>query len=165
VDWIGRMAFQSSHGKAVPKAISEATEWINVSGPESMYFQGINKKGNRKMLLGFVGLSAAATLGKLWVDAIQEIEVTRVNALTERQYQQRYWLYFDPWLTNIAEREALENKLRRLEMDMLWLRHNTGLLSQRLAAILAEIGRESNPKHLINMLPFNIEESRAQGLH
>lgn len=122
-------------------------ETIHVKDKEAWWINGIKNRRNFSILLGFFAMSAGARVGKLLVDGLREIEVTRVNARTELDYQTHNWLTQDPSFHRIAETEAVADALRRLEMDLPYLRDNRALLQQRIETILTNVGRNSAPKY------------------
>jgi hypothetical protein len=59
------------------------------------------------LLAGFLFLVAGARLGGAMINGLREINVTRVNAMTEYRYQKHKWMSMDPTFHQIAEQEAL----------------------------------------------------------
>lgn len=134
-------------------------ETINVPNQEALFVLGWNR--NKSILVGILGLTAAAKIGKLWIDSLREIEVTRLNANTEYLYQKNNWLNQDPRFHEIAEREALENDFKQLEADMPRLKNNITQLEQRVQTLLTNIGRNSAPKYFPMIPMVGLREARS----
>lgn len=122
-------------------------ETIRIKAEESMVIHGIATRQNFFIMAGFFAMSAAARAGKLFVDGLREIEVTRANARTEFAYQKHNWLSQDPAFHEIAETEALQHSLHELEQDLPMLRRDPAALKQRIQGILTNVGRNSAPKY------------------
>ncbi len=120
---------------------------ISAPGKEGMWLMGMNSRKNLVALTGFLTIAAGSKIGKLFIDGLREIEVTRANAETEHRYQTHNWLTLDPSFHAIAESEALNNDLRLFERDLPTLQHNRTLMANRIQTILANIGRNSAPKY------------------
>jgi hypothetical protein len=111
---------------------------LTINSSEAIALHGFaNKQKNFFIMLGFFALAGALKLGKLVLDGLREIEVTRVNARTELAYQTHNWLSQDPAFHRIAVTEALENGLRQLEQDLPAIKLNPAALKQRIDSILA----------------------------
>jgi hypothetical protein len=111
---------------------------LTIGSSEAIALHGFaNMQKNFFVMLGFFALAGALKLGKLVLDGLREIEVTRVNARTELAYQTHNWLTQDPAFHRIAVTEALENGLRQLEQDLPALKLNPVALKQRVDSILA----------------------------
>jgi hypothetical protein len=111
---------------------------LTINSPEAIALHGFaNRQKNFFIMVGFFALAGALKLGKLVLDGLREIEVTRVNARTELAYQTHNWLSQDPAFHRIAVTEALENGLRQLEQDLSALKLNPAALKQRIDSILA----------------------------
>jgi hypothetical protein len=111
---------------------------LTINSSEAIALHGFaNKQKNFFVMLGFFALAGALKLGKLVLDGLREIEVTRVNARTELAYQTHNWLSQDPAFHRIAVTEALENGLRQLEQDLPAIKLNPATLKQRIDSILA----------------------------
>jgi hypothetical protein len=102
---------------------------------------------NRLMLAGVFALTAGARLGKLLVDALREMEVTRRNAQTEYRYQAYNWGQLDPMFHQIAEQTAMAHDLRQFEADLPSLLGNPARLAQRVETVLQNRGRSSPPPY------------------
>lgn len=136
-------------------------ETIHVRDKEAWWINGIKNRRNFSILLGFFAMSAGARIGKLLIDGLREIEVTRINARTELDYQTHNWLTQDPGFHHIAETEALEDSLRRLERDLPYLKANPVLLQQRIQTILTNVGRNSAPKYFPMTPPVGLVVARS----
>lgn len=136
-------------------------ETIRLEAQEALTIHGIASRQNFFVMAGFFAIAAAAKVGKLVVDGMREIEVTRRNAQTELAYQTHNWLSQDPAFHEIAETEALHNSLRELEQDLPLLRDNRSLLQQRIQTVLANVGRNSAPKYFQMTPPVGLVVSRA----
>jgi hypothetical protein len=145
-----------SAGQSVAKKVVET---INVPNQEALFVLGWNR--NKQILLGILGLTAAAKVGKLWIDGLREIEVTRLNAKTEYHYQANNWLVQDTKLHEIAEREVVDNELSLLEQDLPSLRDNLPALQARIQTLLGNIGRNSAPKYFPMIPPVGLREARS----
>lgn len=141
--------------------MAEHSEGIMLKDKESWSIMGVKNRRNFAVMAGFFGMSAAAALGKTLVDGLREIEVTRLNARTELDYQTHNWLTQDPMFHNIAEQETVENDLRKLEKDLPCLRFNPPVLQQRIQAILSNIGRNSAPPYYPMTPTVGLVEARA----
>lgn len=112
-----------------------------MAASESITLHGFaNLEKNFFVMLGFFALAGAAKLGKLFLDGLREIEVTRVNAKTERNYQDYNRLMQDTAYYKIAVTEATENGLRLLERDLMafpYLKQDPAALKQRTDSILS----------------------------
>jgi hypothetical protein len=138
---------------------TEMVEYINVSDLEGFFVKGMNK--NIRILAGLLALTATARIGKLWVDGLREIEVTRMNAYTEYKYQHYTWLTLDPKFHDIAEREAIDSALKRLEADLPRLKADPARLEQQIQAMLTNIGRNSAPKYYPMIPLVGLREARS----
>jgi hypothetical protein len=134
-------------------------ETINVPNQEALFVLGWNR--NKSIILGIMALTGLAKVGKLWIDGLREIEVTRRNATTEFQYQKNNWLQLDPYFHQIAEREALENDLKQLEEDLPRLRKDPTGFANRVQTILNNVGRNSAPKYYPMIPMVGLREARS----
>jgi hypothetical protein len=136
-------------------------ENVQVTDREAWWVNGIKSPRNLAIMLGFFGISALARAGKLLVEGLREIEVTRINAQTELSYQTHNWLSQDMAFHQIAEQEALRNDLQRLAQDLPMLQTNRALLRERIQTILRNVGRNSAPPYF-SMTPLvNLVAARA----
>jgi hypothetical protein len=108
-----------------------------------------------------MGLGAAIKVGKLWLDGLREIEVTRINADTEYRYQHHNWLALDPQFHWIAEQEAVNQELSQLGKEMPQLKQSPALLRQRIQTLLNNIGRNSAPKYFPMIPMVGLREARS----
>lgn len=143
-----------------PKNIKEQV-YLTFDTVESWWLTRHQSQRSLMVLGGFLALSAAAKLGKLFIDGIREVEVTRRNAQTEYLYQKHNWLTQDPSFHRIAEEEAL-----RHELDILWtqlpaLRNDPVRLQERIQTILTNIGRNSAPKYFPMTPAVNLVDARS----
>lgn len=129
---------------------------FNVSNIEALFLTG-----NGRLLLTVLGLTAAARLGKMLVDGYREIEVTRHNASTELRYQMYNWLSLDPAFHRIAEEEALDESLRKLQDALPVEAYNRKALETRIQTILSNIGRNSAPKYFQMTPAVNLVAARS----
>ncbi|MBY0403262.1 MAG: hypothetical protein K2X66_05140, partial [Cyanobacteria bacterium] len=134
-------------------------ETINVPNQEALFVLGWNR--NKFIIIGIMALTGLAKMGKLWIDGLREIEVTRRNASTEFQYQKNNWLQLDPYFHQIAEREALENDLKQLEEDLPRLRKDPTGFANRVQTILNNVGRNSAPKYYPMIPMVGLREARS----
>jgi hypothetical protein len=128
---------------------------------ESWILAALKDKKNFALTAGFFAMSAAAHIGKTLLDGLREVEVTRLNARTELDYQTHNWLTQDPAFHEIAEREAANQDLAQLERDLSRLKYNPELLRQRVQTILANVGRNSAPPYFPMTPMVNLVEARA----
>lgn len=119
------------------------------------------KLNNRMLILGYGLMVGLAGAGKLLIDGLREIEVTRVNAATEYRYQKHNWTVLDPTFHGIAEQEAVTADLKRLEEDLGYLQYQPQLLKSRIDAILNNIGRNSAPKYFPMTPPVGLVVARS----
>ena len=117
--------------------------------------------GSRPMLLGLMGLAAAAKVGKTLVDGYREIEVTRQNAQTEVRYQQFNWQQLDPAYHRIAEWEAMQAELKHFDEALPMDRQHPDRLKARVDTLLANIGRNSAPKYYPMTPSINLVDARS----
>ena len=136
-------------------------ESIQLKDTETWALIGSKSRKNFAIMCGFFAMSAAASVGKLLLDGLREIEVTRLNARTEYGYQSHNWLSQDPMFHQIAEEEAVNNELRQLQIDMVCLKMNPTLLRQRIQSILLNIGRNSAPPYYPMTPTVGLVEARA----
>lgn len=132
-------------------------ETINAMNLEALFLMK-----DKRMLGLFLVLGAVGQVGKLVLDGLRNIEVTRVNAITEYRYQAENWLRRDPGFHQIAEEEALRHELALLEKDLPLLRQApSGVLQQRIQTLLTNIGRNSAPKYFLMTPPVNLVDARS----
>ncbi|MBY0450274.1 MAG: hypothetical protein K2X01_06585 [Cyanobacteria bacterium] len=132
-------------------------ETINAMNLEALFLMK-----DKRMLGLFLVLGAVGQIGKLVLDGLRNIEVTRVNAITEYRYQAENWLRRDPGFHQIAEEEALRHELALLEKDLPLLRQApSGVLQQRIQTLLTNIGRNSAPKYFLMTPPVNLVDARS----
>lgn len=140
---------------------AKVSEGLMLKDKESWAMIGVKSYRNFGVMAGFFSMSAAAALGKIFLDGLREIEVTRLNARTELDYQTHNWLTQDPLFHNIAEQETVENELSRLAIDLPALRYNRPLLKQKVQTILSNIGRNSAPPYYPMTPTVGLVEARA----
>ncbi len=150
-----------SSGKGGNSDKIKINEGLMLKDRESWAMMGMRSNRNFWVMAGFFAMSAAASLGKQFLDGLREIEVTRLNARTELDYQTHNWLTQDPMFHNIAEQETVESELRRFQMDLPCLKLNRVALQQRTQAILANIGRNSAPPYYLMTPQVSLVEARA----
>lgn len=150
---------QELHEKANKDFVKEMAEYISVADLEGFFVKGMNR--NMKILVGLLFLTATAKMGKLWIDGLREIEVTRLNARTEYNQQNNIWMRLDTQFHDAAEREALENGLHLLQNDLPRLRQNPKVLEQRIQTLLDNIGRNSAPKYFPMIPMVGLREARS----
>jgi hypothetical protein len=143
------------------KGATKFYENIQFDSTESWVLHGSASRQNFFIMSAFFAVSAAAKLGKLFVDGIREIEVTRMNARTELSYQTHNWLTQDPAFHEIAETEALNDALTQLERDLPALSDNRPLLKQRIRTILLNVGRNSAPPYYLMTPLVGLKEARG----
>jgi hypothetical protein len=136
-------------------------ESVQLKDMETWSLIGIKNRKNFAVMAGFFAMSAAASIGKTLLDGLKEIEVTRLNARTELDYQTHNWLSQDPAFHEIAEWEAARNDLSLLEQDLPRLKYNPELLRQRVRAILSNVGRNSAPPYFPMTPLVGLVEARA----
>jgi hypothetical protein len=132
---------------------------INVPNEEALFVLGWNR--HKSLILAVMGLGAAIKVGKLWLDGLREIEVTRINADTEYRYQHHSWLALDPQFHWIAEQEAVNQELTQLGQEMPQLKQSPALLRQRIQTLLNNIGRNSAPKYFPMIPMVGLREARS----
>jgi signal transduction histidine kinase len=136
-------------------------ESIQLKDKETWSLIGIKNRKNFAIMSGFFAMSAAASIGKTLLDGLREVEVTRLNARTELDYQTHNWLAQDPAFHSIAEWEAAQNDMKLLERDLPRLKCNPPLLQQRVQAILSNVGRNSAPPYFPMTPMVGLVEARA----
>lgn len=137
-------------GQQPKRVLMEVT---NIRNWEAMFLMG-----NRQLLMGVLGVAAAAKVGKTVMEAYKEIEVTRKHAQTEQRYQTYNWLHLDPAYHRVAETVAFNQSLLTLNEQLPALKHHRPVLKQQIETMLANIGRQSAPKYFpmtpaINLVP------------
>ncbi|MDX2084602.1 MAG: hypothetical protein SFZ03_04360 [Candidatus Melainabacteria bacterium] len=150
VGQLARLMFQTASA-AVGRVEDLPVSFKNITmyDREAVYIDLARFRNNGLLMAGFFSLTGLMTVGKLFVDGLREIEVTRWNAETEYRYQRHNWLALDPAFHQIAENEALSDALGQLRADLPWLRQNPTLLYQRTQRILGNIGLNSAPKYFL----------------
>lgn len=136
-------------------------ESIQLKDMETWSLIGSKNRKNFAVMAGFFAMSAAAAVGKTLLDGVREVEVTRLNARTELDYQTHNWLAQDPAFHSIAEWETAQNDMRLLEQDLPRLKYNQPLLRQRVQAILSNVGRNSAPPYFPMTPLVGLVEARA----
>lgn len=136
-------------------------ETIQVKDKEAWWVNGVKNRRNLAVLGGFFAISAAAKVGKMVIDGLREIEVTRVNARTEQDYQAYNWQQLDPDFHRIAEEAAFDHEFKRLAQDLPYLRQQPPVLKARIQAILSNIGRNSAPKYFPMTPPVGLVVARS----
>lgn len=136
-------------------------ETLLIKDKEAWWLKSLKSPKHLAILAGFLGMSAAARVGKLFIDGLREVEVTRRNARTEYLYQKHNWLTQDPGFHQIAEEHALTAALGELEQQLPWLKNDPAELKHRVQTLLTNIGRNSAPKYF-SMTPLvNLVEARG----
>ncbi|MGE0200166.1 MAG: hypothetical protein AB7P76_04275 [Candidatus Melainabacteria bacterium] len=121
-----------------------------------------NRSGRNAMLAAGVGvLAAGVKLGQMALEGLRQIEVTRVNAKTERDYQSHNWRVTDPMYHRIAEEQALTTALDQLARDMPQLSTNPAALQQRIRTVLDNIGRQSAPAYFMMTPAVGLVDARS----
>lgn len=141
----------------------EVYEGVRPSDAESWAMLALKNKTNLLISSGFFSITAAASIFAKLVDAVREVEVTRVNAKTELEYQAHNWLAQDPAFHDIAISEGVRNELLQLERDMPLLTHDPAALRQRIQTLLNNVrqGLYAAPGY-ITMTPLvNLVDARA----
>ncbi len=155
---LGRHESQVADGAA--KVTATMTKSIGLYDLEALLVLG-QKLNNKMLVLGYGLMVGLAGAGKLLIDGLREIEVTRVNASTEYRYQKHNWTALDPTFHRIAEEEAVASDLKRLEQDLAYLRLRPEQLKSRIDAILTNIGRNSAPKYFPMTPPVGLVVARS----
>jgi hypothetical protein len=150
-------ALNPSH--AAGDITKKIVQTINVPNEEALFVLGWNR--HKSLILAVMGLGAAIKVGKLWLDGLREIEVTRINADTEYRYQHHNWLALDPQFHWIAEQEAVNQELSQLGKEMPQLKQSPALLRQRIQTLLNNIGRNSAPKYFPMIPMVGLREARS----
>jgi hypothetical protein len=75
-------------------------------------------EGRWRPLLGAVAMGSLLGIGKLFITGLREIEVTRLNAETEYQYETYKWQQLDTRYHNVAESTQLNHALARFEATL-----------------------------------------------
>ena len=142
---------------------SEAKKVIkNVSHHDVAALLVLAQRLNTKpVVLAYGALVGIAGAGKLMIDGLREIAVTQANAKTEYAYQQYNWTQLDPQFHQIAEREATQHALDRLNADLPFLKNNPKTLATRVHQILRNIGMNSAPKYFTMTPSVGITAARA----
>lgn len=134
---------------------------IHVKDLESWWIMATKGRKNAAVFGGFALMAGLGKLGKLFVDGLREIEVTRVNAKTEKMYQDYNWLKLDPSFHKIAEVESLRNELKVLDKELPYLKSNPARLKSQIQTMLTNIGRNSAPKYFPMTPGVNLVEARG----
>ncbi|MEM0951657.1 MAG: hypothetical protein AAGI66_05880 [Cyanobacteria bacterium P01_H01_bin.74] len=140
---------------------AKVMEGLMLKDKESWSMIGVKNPRNFAIMAGFFAMSAAAAVGKTFLDGLRAIEVTRLNAKTELDYQKHNWLSQDPMFHAIAEEEAVKSQLIKLKEDLSQLRSNPVLLDQRITAILQNIGRNSAPPYYLMTPAVGLTDARS----
>lgn len=136
-------------------------ETVHLKDREAWWINGIKNRKNLAIMSGFFGLSALASAGKLLIEGLREIEVTRINAQTELSYQTHNWLSQDPSFHKVTETLAVKNDMQLLEKDMPVLWGDPAALKDRVGSILRNIGRNSAPPYFPMTPPVNLVVARG----
>lgn len=150
-----------SPDSADPKVNVKTKESIQLNDLENWSLLAFKSKKNLFIAIGLFSITAAAAVGKKLIDGLREIEVTRINAKTELDYQRHNWLTQDPDFHKIAEKEALQNELKLLQQELPWLKNDRVLLRQRIQSILNNVGRNSAPPYFPMTPIVNLVEARS----
>ena len=162
-----KQALQTTTQQPLQKAAIRIEEGFLLKDRESWAMMGMRNPRNFMVMAGFFAMSAAASLGKTFLDGLREIEVTRINARTELDYQTHNWLTQDPLFHAIAEQETVDNELTQLQTDLTRsdafgnLRDNPLLLQKRIQSILSNIGRNSAPPYFPMTPSVNLVDARS----
>jgi hypothetical protein len=116
---------------------------------------------NKTLLGGLFLVSALAKGGKLLVDALREVEVTRQNAETELAYQTHNWTSIDPDFHWIAESAALQQELTQFAEDLPLLRQQPNQLTARVQSVISNRGRSSPPAYYSATPPVMLTEAKG----
>jgi hypothetical protein len=135
---------------------------VSLYDGEAFFLLFLNALQHNKLLVGsFFALGAMMKMGASLVQGLKEIEVTRLNAATEYNYQQYNWNTLNPHFRQLAERTALMHDLKRLEEDLPWLHANPPALRQRIQATMSQIGLHSAPQYYLSTPMVNLVEARG----
>lgn len=135
---------------------------VSLYDGEAFFLLFLNALQHNKLLVGsFFALGAMMKMGASLVQGLKEIEVTRLNATTEYNYQQYNWNTLNPHFRQLAERTALMHDLKRLEEDLPWLQANPTALRQRIQATMSQIGLHSAPQYYLSTPMVNLVEARG----
>ncbi len=118
------------------------TKTINLQNAEALY-----ALKDFRLLGMFFLVSAAAKAGKTLVDTFRAIQVTRLNAATELQFQRANWLNLDPNFRQMAEENALNDQLDRFREQLPTLTQNPVLLRRWVQTMLDNVGKNSAPPY------------------
>lgn len=146
----------------IPKN-TEVTEFetLVLGSNENWWLKSFGKKNQMLVLAGFFGMTALAKLGKLFVDGVREVEVTRRNARTEFLYQTHNWLVQDPSFHKISEEEAVKHEVALLKEQLPYLVQEPEKLQERIMVLLSNIGRNSAPKYFPMTPAVNLVDARG----
>lgn len=124
-------------------------------------WQRLGQRSAVRSLFGVYALSTLVGVGKLVIDGLREIEVTRLNAETELNYERYKWLSLDTMYHRIAERTQLDHELQRFETDLPQLKANPAAAQQRAKNILDNIGLWSPPPYYPVTPTVQLAEARS----
>jgi hypothetical protein len=91
--------------------------YLNAKDFNALWLNLVDKKQWRP-LLGAVAMGSLLGIGKLFISGLREIEVTRLNAETEYQYETYKWQQLDTRYHNVAETTQLNHALDRFEATL-----------------------------------------------
>lgn len=113
-------------------------------------------------MLGAYGLLVGTTMAaRMGLAALKEVEVTRVHAQTEYDFQAYNWTQLDPAFHQTAEQQALHTSLQHLQRQLPQLAKAPALLQQTLTTLYTNIGRQSAPKYYLMTPPVALVEARS----
>ena len=173
--WGSNRWFEKQQTKAVLQNLPAFTEYLNPNNLEGLVIrtlrelkepaqQGV-KTAQWQWLLGLTSLSALLGLGKLLVSGIREINVTRLNAETEFNYEQYKWTQLDTMYHQSAERVQLDSALDQLEQGLSQqpgsLTNQPTELKQRIETLLGNIGYWSPPPYYPVTPAVQLVEARS----
>jgi|GEM_PF-5671079 len=102
----------------------------------------------------FVTLGVMLRTTQFLVEGLREIEVTRLNADTEKQYETYKFTTLEPHFKAVSERSQLNHALKQLQHDLPELKNSPNVLHSRIQRILDDIGLTWSAPNYYPMSPI-----------
>jgi len=98
-------------------ASTQLKNYLNARDYKALWLN-LSSEGRWRPLAGAIALGSLLGIAKLFITGLREIEVTRLNAETEYQYENYKWLDLDTRYHNVAESTQLNHALDRFEATL-----------------------------------------------
>jgi hypothetical protein len=137
-----------------------STNYINLENAKAS-FVALFHGGHIKPLMGMLALGGLLGVGKQVITGLREVEVTRLNARTEENYEVQRWQQMDTMYHDVAETTQLNHLISQFDANVPMWKDNPARLKQEVAGILGAVGSLSPPPYYLVTPAVQLEAARS----